>query len=283
MSRPRGDAPLGYRFTARVVWLAYRALGWRLDVAGVEHVPDTGGAVLTWNHTSHVDFAVTAVPLLHRTGRWVRLLALRQLWRSRTLGWIPRLAQCVPVDRETAAGRLGALRDAVAALRAGDLVMVAPEGTISESFEPLPMRAGVVRMAQAADVPIVPTVSWGSHRFVTTGRPASLRRGWRLPVVVRVGAPIRVAPDDDPTVVLEQLERVVARMLAEARAAYQDGAPPGAWWVPAAMGGGAPAHDEVLARHRPGQALNPGRFADPEDTATGPPRDPGARRGRRSA
>lgn len=252
--------PLGYRFIANGIHVLGRLAGWRVDASGLEHVPATGGAVLTWNHTSHIDFGITVVPLLHRRRRWVRFLALRQLWDSRWLGWVPRFARCVPVDRGSADGRVGAFRDAVAALEQGDLVMVAPEGTISESFDPLPFRAGAVRMAQEAGVPIVPTVSWGTHRFVTTGHGASLRRAWRLPVVIRYGAPLAVAADEDVASATARLEAATASLLAEARAAYPDGAPAGAWWVPASLGGGAPSHADVLARHRPGQALTERRW-----------------------
>lgn len=270
--RARTDAPFGYRFVAALVRWCYRLARWRIDAQGYEHVPDEGGAVLTWNHTSHVDFALTVVPMLGRTGRWVRFLALRELWDSRLLGWVPRLAHCVPVERGSSSGRVEAFRDAVDALEDGDLVMVAPEGTISESFELLPFRAGAVRMAQEAGVPIVPTASWGTHRFVTTGHPASLRRAWRLPVVVRVGEPIHVAPDEDPVAASERLRAATSDLLDEARAAYPDGAPDGAWWVPAAMGGSAPTAEEVLARYRPGQALTRSRWQRDDD-----------RRGRRRA
>lgn len=255
MSGARTDAPLGYRFVAALVRLCYRLARWRVDARGYEHLPERGGAVLTWNHTSHVDFALTVVPMLGRTGRWVRFLALRELWDSPLLGWVPRLARCVPVERGSSNGRLEAFRHAVDALGGGDLVMVAPEGTISESFELLPFRAGAVRMAQAAGVPVIPTASWGTHRFVTTGHPASLRRAWRLPVVVRMGEPLHVAPDEDPRAASERLQQATQELLDEARAAYPDGAPDGAWWVPRALGGSAPSHDEVLRRHRPGHAL----------------------------
>jgi len=266
----RTDAPLGYRFVAALVRLCYRLARWRVDTQGYDHVPTEGGAVLTWNHTSHLDFALTVVPMLQHTGRWVRFLALRELWDSRMLGWVPRLAHCVPVERGSSSGRVEAFSHAVDALEEGDLVMVAPEGTISESFEPLPFRAGAVRMAQAAGVPIVPTASWGTHRFVTTGHPAAVRRAWRLPVVVRVGEPLHVAADEDPAVATERLERATRELLQDARAAYPDGAPDGEWWVPSAMGGAAPSHEEVLRRHRPGQALSEPRWQ----------RGPGERGGR---
>lgn len=257
--RPRADVPRSFRVIAAIVIGIVRLLRWRIDARGYHHVP-AGGAVLTWNHTSHVDFVATALPLYRRTGRWLRFLALQELWDSRLLGWIPRLAHCVPVPRASPEGRHEALAHAVDALEAGDLVMVAPEGTISESFELLPFRAGPARMAQAAGVPLVPTASWGSHRFSTTGHRPSLRRGWRLPITVRVGAPIHVGPDDDPIAATRLLHERTEALLEEARAAHPLGAPAGAWWVPAALGGGAPPADEVLRRYRPGQPLTEGHW-----------------------
>ena len=261
-SPPTGVTPVppGYRFIINVIRCCCWITRWRVDVQGAEHVPATGGAILTWNHTSHMDFAITAMTLLTSTGRWARLLALRELWHSKALGFVPRFGHCVPVDRQSTDGRHDALRDAVAALEEGDLVMLAPEGTISESFELLPFRAGAVRMARATGLPIIPTVSWGTHRFVTTGYNPSVRRSWRLPVTVRYGAPFYVAQDADVAQATEALRAHVAAMLDDVRASYPGGAPAGAWWVPAAMGGGAPLADEVLARFTSGQALQPSRW-----------------------
>lgn len=219
--------PLGYRVLAALARRCVRLARWRIDARGYEHVPARGGAVLTWNHTSHVDVVVTGLPLLDRTGRWARFIAMQELWGHRLLGWVPRLAHCVPVRRDSATGRVEAFRDAVDALTAGDLVMVAPEGTISASPDLLPFRTGPARMARAAGVPIVPTASWGSHRFVTTGRPPTLRGAWRLQVAVRVGEPLHVTTDDDPAVATQLLEDRTRALLADARSALREGLPDG--------------------------------------------------------
>lgn len=237
----RSGAPLGYRVIAALVLLCHRICGWRIDAEGLEHVPD-GGAVMTWNHTGHLDVVATAVPVHRWTGRWPRFLALRDLWDRPVLGRVLRLVDCIPVERASDAG--GAFRHAVDALEDGHLVMVAPEGTISRSFDLLPFRTGAARMAQRGGAPLVPTASWGSHRVVTTGRGISWRRAWRLPVTVRVGEPIHVGPDDDPTAVTDLLRHRTQDLLDEARAAHPDGAPTGAWWVPASMGGGAPPPEQ---------------------------------------
>lgn len=206
-----------FRFLARLVIALVALLRWRIDARGMDHVPREGGAVVTWNHNSHVDFVVTAYAVYRHLGRPVRFLALGELWESRWLGWIPRLADAVPVHRGSASGRAGALQAAVNVLRTGHLVMVAPEGGISPSAEVLPFRTGAARMAQLAGVPIVPTANWGSQRFSTTGRGPSLRRSFAIPVHVRFGEPIEVGPDDDVQAVTEEVRRRTIELLDDAR------------------------------------------------------------------
>lgn len=236
-----------FRLVARLVIGLLSLLRWRMDDAGIGHVPHDGGAVIACNHNGHLDLVATAWVVYRRLGRPVRFLIVRELWRSRLLGWIPRLLDAVPVDRGSSSGRLGALQDAVRALGEGHLVMVAPEATISRSFELLPFHNGAARMAQLAQVPIVPSVSWGTHRAATTDHPFRPGRAAGIPVEVRFGEAVHVAPDDHLRAVTAALRDRMERMLHEVQETYPDGAPAGSWWVPARLGGGAPSHEEVLA------------------------------------
>lgn len=241
---PRADA--FYHVVARAAMTPIWAQRWRLDVEGLEHVPASGGAVMVLNHSSFVDFFTAArLPFL-RLGRPVRMLAKASLFRSTFLGPVMRAAGHIPVER--GAGR-DALAAAVAALRRGEFVGVLPEQTISPSLELLPFKSGAVRMAQEADVPVIPTVSWGSHRFWTTGDGPHLT--WRLPVHVRYAEPVR--PEGDPDEVTSHLRSVMARMLDDVQRRYRDGLPEGARWVPARLGGSAPTvaeAEEILRRLR---------------------------------
>ncbi len=226
-----------------LAWLAIaclRLIRWRIRVRGLEHVPAVGGAVVTWNHTSHVDVVVTAYGIYRQLGRPVKVLAHANLWDSWRTRWIVRFAEAIPVERSERRSRRASYAAAVEALVGGRLVMVAPEGRISTSFEVQPMRTGAARMAQEAGVPIVPSASWGSHRLVTTGRSFSLRRAWAIPIEVGFGAPIEVGPDADVEAVTMVLRRRTTELLAERQRIYPDGAPAGAWWVPARLGGSAP-------------------------------------------
>jgi 1-acyl-sn-glycerol-3-phosphate acyltransferase len=237
-----------WRVIIAIVVVLVRLFRWRIEVEGLEHVPREGGAVLTFNHHSYVDFVMLAWAPVRRLGRPVRFLAKREIWQSPWSGWVVRWGEAVPVDRGSSASRAGAFDAAERALRQGDLVAVAPEQTISRSFELLPLRTGAVRMAQQAGVPIVPSVGWGSQRALTKGRRK--RPMWGLPVTVRFGPPLHVGADEDPAAATERLQQAMAGLLEEVQRTYPDGAPEGAWWVPARLGGGAPYHDEVLRQER---------------------------------
>lgn len=231
-----------YRFAAWFAFAVMRLQRWRVDVTGVEHVPRVGGAVIASNHTSFWDFFTTGRALYLGQGRPVRILAKASLFELPVFGPLMRAAQHIPVHRGAGAT---ALRDAIAALQRGELVLVLPEQTVSPSFELLPFKNGAARMAQAAGVPLVPAVSWGSHRFHTVGRRP--RWSWRLPVSVRYGEPVVVGPDDDPDAAMLELRSRMQVLLDDAQRAYPDGAPHGAWWVPARLGGGAPTPEDAQA------------------------------------
>ena len=157
----------------------------------------------------------------------------------------------MPVERRAAGGtsRADAFAAAVAALRDGELVVLAPEQTISESFELLPFKPGVARMAIEADVPIVPAIGWGSHRAFPKGHAMRSRRG--LPIVIRYCEPVRPRPDEAVADLVARLQASMTAALEEVQRAYPDRPAPGDdWWVPARLGGSAPDHDEVVAAHQ---------------------------------
>jgi 1-acyl-sn-glycerol-3-phosphate acyltransferase len=136
----------------------------------------------------------------------------------------------IPVDRSAGAASYAA---AVAALKNGEIVGVFPEATISESYAPKEFKTGAARMAAEAGVPLIPMVTFGGQRIFTKGRPRDLTRGRR--VVLRVGEPLKVGPDDDPAEVTGALHEAIDALVSDAVAAYPR--EPGAdeWWIPASL------------------------------------------------
>ncbi|MBB0244461.1 1-acyl-sn-glycerol-3-phosphate acyltransferase [Streptomyces alkaliphilus] len=216
----------------------FRMLDLRFDMRGTEHVPRRGGAVLVSNHIGYLDFVfagLTARP----SRRLVRFMAKDSVFRHRVSGPLMRAMKHIPVDREQGEH---AFARAVQALRGGEIVGIFPEATISRSFTLKEFKTGAARLAQQAGVPMLPVALWGTQRLWTKGHPRDLRRN-HFPITVRVGAPMEVAPEEDPTRATARLRSRVRELLEAAQQAYP-GAPRDerdTWWLPAHLGGTAPA------------------------------------------
>lgn len=245
LSDPRRPS-LRYRCLARVIIGCMHLMRWKVDTLGLQHVPRRGGAVIAINHVSHVDFLVTALDIYRKLNRPIRFLAKHELWDMRWFGWLPRWVQAIPVEPSVHEDHGSTIEAAVAALRDGDLVLVAPEGGISRSFELLPFHTGVVRISREAGVPLIPSVSWGSQRLSTTGQPVRILKSFGIPITVRFGSPLQLGQEEDVTASTVALRERMAMMLEEVQRTYPDGLPAGAYWVPARLGGGATPHELVL-------------------------------------
>ena len=229
---------------ARVV---FAAQGLRFDLRGDENVPHRGGAVMAINHVGYLDFTYAGYAA-HPARRLVRFMAKEEVFRHRLSGPLMRGMHHIPVDREAGAG---SYRSAVDALRAGEIVGVFPEATISRSFELKDFKAGAVRMAAEAAVPVLPTVIWGSQRVWTKGRPKRLGRT-KVAISVWTGEPMAVAESDDPIAVTETLRDRMSTLLHQAQETYPDSpsGPDDTWWLPARLGGSAPTPEEALQLDR---------------------------------
>lgn len=223
--------------TARTL---FTGLGLRFDVVGEQNIPRAGGAVLAINHTSYLDFALGGVPADRVGHRLVRFMAKDGIFKHPVAGPLMRGMKHIPVDRDAGSA---AFRDAVAALKAGELVGVFPEATMSRSLEIKEIKNGAVRMARTANVPLIPMIIFGGHRLLSYDRK-DFSRG--KPIAMTVGAPIPIPKGSDPDALTEELHARMAALLDETIARYPD-KPPGAWWMPARLGGTAPTPAEAEA------------------------------------
>jgi 1-acyl-sn-glycerol-3-phosphate acyltransferase len=116
----------------------------------------------------------------------------------------------IPVRR--GAGERAPLELAERAVRAGEVVLIYPEGTVTTRADGLPMegKTGAVRLSLATGVPIIPMASWGSAAVWQKSGPGSLKP--RRPIWVRVGGPIEPAADVDPHD-FEAVKRATAELM----------------------------------------------------------------------
>ncbi|MGW4641272.1 lysophospholipid acyltransferase family protein [Sphaerisporangium sp. NPDC004334] len=221
----------------------FKALDVRIDVRGAEHVPASGGAVLVSNHISYLDFLFVGYGALP-AGRLTRFMAKKEVFAHPVSGPLMRAMRHIPVDRSAGAGAYG---QAVARLRAGEVVGVFAEATISRSFTVKQIKNGAVRMAAEAEVPLIPVTLWGTQRMWTKGRPKRLTQR-HIPVTIDIGEPLYPKPGQDTEELTAALRATMERRLDGVQRAYPGAADAaGAWWQPAHLGGAAPTPEQAAA------------------------------------
>ena len=220
----------------------FAAQGLKFSIAGAHNIPTRGGAVLMINHLSYFDFAyagLAAVP----SKRLVRFMAKDDVFRHRLSGPLMRGMHHIPVDRAAGAA---SFRTAVNALKSGEIVGVFPEATISRSFELKGFKSGAVRMAQAAGVPVLPMIIWGSQRVWTKGHPKRLGRT-NVPITLSVGEPILAGRKDNADDISARIRARMTDLLHAAQEAYP-AVPIGELkYLPARLGGSAPTLEQATA------------------------------------
>jgi putative phosphoserine phosphatase/1-acylglycerol-3-phosphate O-acyltransferase len=154
---------------------------------------------LASNHRSYFDVAALAI-VAARIGRPVRFMGKQELFDAPVIGRIARALGGIPVDREAHSG--APMREAAAALRAGEVVLVLPQGTIPRGeafFDPvLRGKTGVARLAAETGAAVVPVGLWGTEQVWprSSSLPTMTTVVHPPKVTVRVGTPVRLGHED---------------------------------------------------------------------------------------
>ena len=235
-----------YDVGSSVFTTGFRVLGIDLQAIGHEHIPATGPVILASNHVGYLDFCfVMLAPPKPR--RPVRFLARHEFFERRFVGSALRRLGQIPVDVH--GDPLAAMDAASAALSAGEVVGLHPEGTISPSFVPRRAKSGAIRLAWASQAPVIPAAVWGSQRLLTKWRKPRLTRG--VPVLVRYGEPYHPEPGVPAALrARELMDRITALLELNWRDYPTRPRPDDDWWVPAHLGGSAPTPAEAEERLR---------------------------------
>lgn len=124
------------------------------------------GIVVCPNHISWFD-PLESAHFLYDNGRPPRYLGKEEVFRIPFVGRIIRGAGQIPVYRDTIdAAR--AVSAAVDAVKAGECVVVYPEGTITRDPDLWPMtgKTGAARIALATGAPVIPLGMWGAQEVI---------------------------------------------------------------------------------------------------------------------
>ena len=163
---PDGVRPAGWWYT---FWQwTYQMLAtnvWRLHVYNRHREPTTGGVLYLSNHQSYLDPAIMSLSLKRK----VHFMARASLFRFPIFGpWIRSLS-AFPVKRDTT--DMGAMKEALRLLKAGEQLVVFPEGTRTTDGRVGPFLPGVALLARRAAEWVVPTVIDGAFEIWPKGTP----------------------------------------------------------------------------------------------------------------
>jgi 1-acyl-sn-glycerol-3-phosphate acyltransferase len=164
----------------RILKFLIRNVGYRIlakfdSVEGLENIPPQGPVIVMYNHIAFID----PVAVLSTSQRDMVPLAKTEALGVPFFGIFARLWGVIPirrgeVDRE-------ALETSFQVLRAGEILLVAPEGHRNPALQPA--KDGIAYLAARSGAPIIPAAVEGTEGFPTLN-PAR----WRKPGVrIRFG------------------------------------------------------------------------------------------------
>ncbi|WP_299443807.1 HAD-IB family hydrolase [uncultured Phycicoccus sp.] len=210
----------------RLLFLANPPVFWpyaRFDVSGTEHIPSTGAAVLAGNHRSYFDIPAM-IQMMRPTKRTGRILAKKELFELPVVGPLALALGGIPVNRSS--GGTESLEAAAAALEAGEIVCLLPQGTIPRGerfYDPvLTGRTGAARLAAATGAPVIPFGIWGSEKVWPRSSPVPRMHTLTNPptVQVRVGPPVELdgeSPVEDTRRIMAAIADLLPPEAREAR------------------------------------------------------------------
>ena len=223
---PPTGTPLGtnptFNFCSKVVIPLLNAVTKR-TWQGAENIPKSGPAIIISNHMSYADVLFFA-QFLFKNGRAPRFIGKRSVFNVPVIGRILLAAGQIPVDRESTHASK-ALDHAVAALKAGHLIGIYPEGTLTrdENLWPMVAKTGAARLAIITQLPIVPVAAWGIAEVLPPYN--KVPRIWkRSKITLRAGKAIDMSPwygkQDDPVALAQataHMMDVLTTLLEEIR------------------------------------------------------------------
>lgn len=227
-----------------VFWLVASLLAplirlmFNVKTEGTENLPK-GGYILVANHVNYLDPLAFAYSVYLQMKRTPHYLAKESLFRIPIIGaLLPKVGQ-IPVYR-TGRSNDEPLRAAVNFLKAGQVVVVFPEGTLTRDPDLWPMRgkSGAIRLAIELGLPIVPAGHWGIEKILGTYSKKFRPNPFHV-VNVKIGKPLSFpelrkegVTSQEVTAATAKVMNAIAAIVGELRGEK----PPAELWDPAKKG-----------------------------------------------
>ncbi|MFH1183613.1 MAG: lysophospholipid acyltransferase family protein [Chloroflexota bacterium] len=181
----------------------------RVEIRGMEKLPQDGAFVIATNHLGMLD----ATLLYYAIDRWDVFVPVAEKWEDVAfLRWLGKHLNFVFIDRFNP--DLKAMRQMISLMEKGHTLVIAPEGTRSPVGSMIEGKPGASYLAAKLQRPIVPIGLAGTEDSVVFG---NLRRLRRSAVLINAGAPFLLPPlshQDRDAALREDTDEIMCRIAA---------------------------------------------------------------------
>lgn len=202
---------------------AWSSILCRIEHKPLTNVPKHGPLILAINHIGSLEVPLFAALLQPRK---TIALAKIETWNNKLMGWLFDLWEAIPIRRGEV--DLEAIRRCLIVLKAGRMLVVAPEGTRSYNGRLQRGQPGISFITLRSGSPILPIAHWGGENFGT-----NLRHIKRTDFHIRVGRPFtldakgqKVTREVRQVMADEIMYQLAVLMPEEYRGEYQNCDPP---------------------------------------------------------
>jgi len=145
---------------------------YRVEVTGIENIPQEGRLILCSNHISVLDPILLGISIR----RPISFMAKKELFENKLVGKILSMLTAFPVDRGES--DLSAIRNSIDILKNERILGIFPEGTRTSKIDIESAKPGVSLIAYRSKSPVIPVYIESSYRLfskvkIIIGKPIS--------------------------------------------------------------------------------------------------------------
>jgi 1-acyl-sn-glycerol-3-phosphate acyltransferase len=188
-----------YRILKAFLYAFFRVF-YRLEVFGLENIPEEGGFIMAANHASYLDPPVLGAVSTRR----VRFMAQEGLFKIPLFRTFIKVFS-FPVRRDKP--HPSAIKEAVQRLRRGQLIVIFPEGSRSANGNLLDAKRGLSVIAALGKIPVVPTFIKGTGKALPVGK--KFLRPSKITVIF--GTPLAINENENEKQFQERVNREIIK------------------------------------------------------------------------
>jgi len=151
-----------YYAVRAICWLILRIF-WKIEVVGIENVPNEGSLILASNHVSYLDPIVLATTMKRK----ICFIAKKEAFNNIIGGVLLNNLNAFPVDR----GKIDirSLKKSLNILQDKKVLGIFPEGTRSKNGELQELKLGIIKIGMKTGSSILPVGINGVYNVYTHG------------------------------------------------------------------------------------------------------------------